>query len=199
MLSQAEKNFTQADISARVRALHGDLQDMRAVASGSVDNAISMYNPLSFVDRPELAVGELRRVLRPGGRLLIMGQGYPNAIASKINNFLCARPELEALVHTAQVQWNSAVPPLHVFSHETLTELLTAQGFRMIACYGVPIFVQPGPEDFDPENVAQSRISARMKEDADFFEAVFAAEMRWNGDPAYANRGMNLFAVAEKV
>jgi hypothetical protein len=63
--------------------------------------------------------------------------------------------------------------------------------------YGVPVFAQPGQEDFDPENVTKSKISAAL-ENEDFFNKVFELEMKYNSQLTITNRGMNMFAVAVK-
>ena len=63
--------------------------------------------------------------------------------------------------------------------------------------YGVPVFTQPGQEDFDPENTTKSKISAAL-ENEDFFNKVFELEMKYNSQPTIANREMNMFAVAVK-
>ena len=63
--------------------------------------------------------------------------------------------------------------------------------------YGVPVFVQPGSEDFDPENRKKSKISKYL-EDKDFFEKIFDLEMKYNSQPSIVNRGMNILAVAFK-
>jgi len=63
--------------------------------------------------------------------------------------------------------------------------------------YGVPVLVQPGPEDFDPENIKKSRISNALEKEI-FFKKVFELEMKYNNHPTVVNRGMNMFAVAIK-
>lgn len=59
------------------------------------------------------------------------------------------------------------------------------------------MFAQPGQEDFDPENITKSKISSAL-ENEDFFNKVFELEMKYNGQPTIANRGMNMLAVATK-
>ena len=78
-----------------------------------------------------------------------------------------------------------------------MEELLKSAGFSVISTYGVPVFVQPCPEDFDPENKQHSRISNALADQA-FFDKVFEIEMQHNNKPEVANRGMNIFTVAEK-
>ena len=197
MLAQAQKNISAAGLADRIRCVQGDLEDMGRLADGSVDHAVSIYNPISFVTDQERAFRELHRVMRKGGFLLVMGQGYHNAIASKANNYETSPEELSKLVNSYVVQWNAYVPPLKVFSKESLESGLAAAGFSILKTYGVPIFAQPGMEDFDPENISKSKISEALSDPA-YFKVLFEAEMACNGAPDAANRGMNLFSIVQK-
>lgn len=197
MLAQAEKNLERAGINNRVRLVHGDLCNMEEVADNSIDHIVSIYSPVSFVYENDKAAKELYRILKPGGRIIIMGHSYYNALASKINNYTAPADELQKLNDNQRVAWAPHVPELVTYSKETMERLLESAGFSIITTYGVPVFVQPGPEDFDPENKQRSRISNALSEQT-FFDKVFEIEMQHNSKPEVANRGMNIFTVAEK-
>jgi ubiquinone/menaquinone biosynthesis C-methylase UbiE len=197
MLKQAKKNIAAAAISDRVALIEGNLTDMHTVPSNSIDHVVSIYSPISFVYNKRQAMKELFRVLKPGGKLIIMGHGFHNALASKINNYNAPAVELKALNTKKMVKWGAHVPELNVFSREIFESDLRSVGFIVVKTYGVPIFAQPGSEDFDPNNAKLSRISAAL-ENEDFFEAILELEMQYNSDPAVVNRGMNIFTVAMK-
>ena len=197
MLSKAEANIETAGITERVRLVEGDLKDMQTIESRSVDYIVSIYSPISFIYEKDKALGEMFRVLKKGGKIIIMGQGYHNAIASKINNYCADARELGLLNKKHMVKWGEGVPALNVFSREIIEGDLKRAGFTPIKTYGVPVFAQPGPEDFDPTNRKKSRISAAL-EDGKFFRQVFKLEMEHNSRPEVVDRGMNMFAVALK-
>jgi ubiquinone/menaquinone biosynthesis C-methylase UbiE len=197
MLSVARNNVTEAGLAERVTLMQGDLKDMAALADNSVDHIISIYSPLSFIYEKNEALRELFRILKPGGKIIIMGHGYFNALSSKINNYLAPAEELQMMAEEQMVQWGEHVPKLNIFSKEIMEEDLAKAGFSIITTHGVPVFVQPGAEDFDPTNAKQSRISSAL-ENPEFFNKVFELEMKYNADPAVANRGMNIFSVATK-
>jgi ubiquinone/menaquinone biosynthesis C-methylase UbiE len=197
MLEKAKENIKNAGISDRVKIVEGDLKNMEEAESESVDYIISIYSPISFIYEKGKALSEMFRVLKKGGKIIIMGHSFYNAVASKINNFCANAKELEALDNEQMVKWDKYVPKLNVCSKETLENDLKQVGFSLDKTYGVPVFAQPGSEDFDPENIKKSRISEALKNE-DFFQKVFELEMKYNSRPTVANRGMNMFAVAHK-
>ncbi len=197
MLKVANKNILESGIQDRVEVINGDLVDMKQISSESVDNIISIYSPISFISEKEKAVKELYRVLKKGGKLMIMGHGYYNALDSKINNSGASLNELSTMISEEKVKWGDHVPKLNIFSQETMSNLLKNNGFSIEDSYGVPVFVRPGPEDWDPTNTLKSKISENL-ENKDFYNKVLEIEMSFNSIPEVVNRGMNIFTVAKK-
>jgi ubiquinone/menaquinone biosynthesis C-methylase UbiE len=197
MLKKAKTNIKTAKIENRVKLIEGDLKDIKHLKTKSVDYIISVYSPISFINKKEKAFKELFRILKTGGIIIIMGHGFYNAIASKINNYYTDIKELKDLNNKHLVKWGINIPSLNVFSKEIIENDLKNAGFYLKKTYGVPVFVQPGPEDFDSENIKKSKISLSL-ENKDFFNKVFELEMKYNSNPTVANRGMNIFAVAVK-
>lgn len=197
MLEKAKDNIRNANIENRVKLIEGDLKNMGSLESESIDYIVSIYSPISFIYDKEKAFSELFRVLKKDGKIIIMGHGFYNAIASKINNYCANIKELEVLDNNQMIKWGEHVPKLNVFSKEIIEDNLKQAGFSLDKTYGVPIFAQPGSEDFDPENKKKSGISSALEKE-DFFNKVFELEMKYNSQPTIANRGMNMFAVAIK-
>ena len=197
MLSKATENIKKRKLENRVKTIHGDLSDMSEIKSNSVDVIVSIYSPLSFVYNPEEASKELCRILKPGGVMIIMAHSYYNAIDSKINNYLAEAGELDELNKTRKVKWAPHVPDLYTYSAEDMKKLFENTGLEEVAAHGVPVFVRPGPEDWDPENEKISRISESLQSEK-FFNKVFELEMEHNSKPGVVNRGMNIFSVFKK-
>jgi SAM-dependent methyltransferase len=197
MLRQARKNVVEAGLMDRIQLVQGDLEHMEQIEDDSIDSIVSIYNPISFVGDVERAFRELYRVLKKGGTLLIMGQGYYNALASKVNGYHASSEELSEIARTRTVKWDTYVPPLNVFSKDILESRVAAAGFSVVGTYGIPVFAQPGPEDFDPKNLSRSGISNDLYKEG-YFKALFDIEMRYNGMPDVVNRGMNLLSVGKK-
>jgi len=105
MLKKAKESIRNANIENRVKLIKGDLKSMKSLESESIDYIISIYSPISFVYEKEKAFSELFRVLKRGGKIIIMGHGFYNALASKINNYCADTKELEVLSNEQIVKW----------------------------------------------------------------------------------------------
>lgn len=197
MLAKASENINKSNVSDRISTIEGDLTQIDDFADNCVDAIVSIYSPLSFIYNQDKAAKELFRILKPGGRILIMSHSYHNALASKINNYQAEAEELQKLANEQVVKWAPHVPELVTHSKESIEKLFSDAGFNIQKTYGVPVFVQPGPEDFDPENEKKSAVSEYL-EDQDVFKSVLEIEMRFNANETVANRGMNMFMLAEK-
>jgi ubiquinone/menaquinone biosynthesis C-methylase UbiE len=102
MLVVARANLAKAGLSARVRLRRGDAADL-PYADGSLD-AVFMSFTLELFDTPEIpeVLSECRRVLRPGGRIVVIGmskEGQRDALVAVFEwahrhfpNFLDCRP-----------------------------------------------------------------------------------------------------------
>lgn len=197
MLLRARENVKQSNTSNRIDIIEGDLTNIKFFTDKSIDHIVSIYSPLSFIYEQMKTAQELFRILKPGGRILIMSHAHFNAMASKINNYKASPEELKKLVETRIVKWAPHVPELVTHSKESIEQLFLNVGFNILKTYGVPIFIQPGPEDFDPENKQKSNISKYL-EDPNVFSTIFKIEMEYNSLDTTANRGMNMFLLAEK-
>ena len=197
MLAKARENIEHCDVSNRIDIVEGNLTNIEQFEDESINHIVSIYSPLSFIYEQIKAGQELFRILKPGGRMLIMSHSHFNAIASKINNYKAGPEELKNLVETRMVKWAQHVPELVTHSKESIEKLFLNVGFSILKTYGVPVLAQPGHEDFDPNNKQKSGISEYL-ENPDTFAAIFDLEMKFNFLDTVANRGMNIFILAEK-
>lgn len=199
MLNVARNKRALNKIKDKLQIIKGDIQNMNQIENNSVDYLISIYSPISFIGKPYLFFKEIQRVLKPNGIGLIMGQGYYNAIASKINNYQDDASNLNKLEKDAKVKWSDSLAPLHVFSKESLEKLVTDSKLTVLKTYGIPVFIQPGPEDFDSKNKQRSKVSSKLENDSKFYRSVFQLEMKYNSQDSIVNRGMNLFTIVKKL
>lgn len=68
--AQARKDAAKANIPGLVNCVKSDAQRMAGFKDGQFE-AVTMVYTLHHIDDPEAALGEVRRVLKPGGKVLI--------------------------------------------------------------------------------------------------------------------------------
>ena len=197
MLRVAKSNIIKADKKHLIKVKNGDLENMSNIEDNIFDYAFSIYNVFSFVTNINKALSEMYRVLKPGGKIMIMGQGKFNAISSKISISYSYGDDLDLVVSKNKVKWKDSVPMLNVFSKESLENYLRNAGFIVLRSYGIPIFTVPGNEDFTFPYKKMSAIS-RALENKKFFNKVLRTEMKFNNIPSLVNRGMNIMSIGIK-
>jgi len=197
MLRVAKSNIIKANKKYLIRIKRGDLENMSDIKDNTFDYIFSIYNVFSFITNISKVLSEIYRVLKPGGKIMIMGQGKFNAISSKISISHSYGDDLDSVVYKNKVKWKDSVPILNMFSKESLERYLENAGFTVLRSYGIPIFTVPGSEDFTFPYKKMSEIS-KVLENKDFFNRVLEIEMKFNNIPSLVNRGMNIMSVGTK-
>ncbi|MDH6435685.1 ubiquinone/menaquinone biosynthesis C-methylase UbiE [Streptomyces sp. SAI-144] len=196
MLREAERVRAAADLHNSLHLVRCDLEDAPELSDAAYDNVISTYGVLSFLDDPAACFRTLFRVLRPGGRGLLMSHSLATAFATKFGAEELD-PDIDGLWQHRTVQWAPHVPRLRVFSGAELRDMATAAGFTVRGIFGVTAIVQPGPEDFGVPHDRKSAVSARL-EDPAFFASALEAELTATEHPHWAERGTNLMVFVER-
>lgn len=124
-------------ITARVEA---DILDLGAFADGTFDATVCYGGPLSYVlDNADRALGELLRVTRPGGHLLLSVMSLVGATAGSLAGLMdIARsrgPEVvQAVIDTGDLPSElSGHAPMHMYRWSELRDLLERQPCRILA------------------------------------------------------------------
>jgi len=90
MLEIAKKKKTRAAHGGKIEYIEGDAQQL-PFESGSFD-VVSIAFGIRNVQEPERALGEFARVLRPGGRLVVLEFGTPKFRPLRVfNDLYCGR------------------------------------------------------------------------------------------------------------
>jgi ubiquinone/menaquinone biosynthesis C-methylase UbiE len=191
MLEVARRVIAAADPARPPRLIQCDLCDAPELRDAQFDAIASTYGVLSFLEDPAAAFGTLFRVLKPGGRALLMSHSLSNALHSKVNRDRAEPAELAELIATGTVRWAARMPRLRVFSAQDLRALAIGAGFAVRGVFGVTAIVHPGPEDWGYPYTQISDISRRL-EDPVYFRQALELELAASERPDWAERGVNL-------
>ncbi|GHJ45902.1 SAM-dependent methyltransferase [Catellatospora sp. TT07R-123] len=197
MLEEARRTMEAAAPIRVPRMVECDLCDAPSLGDAEFDGIVSTYGVLSFLEDPAAAFRTFYRVLKPGGRALLMSHSLSNALHSKVNRDGADAAELADILATGTVRWAPHVPRLRVYSVENLRDLAAAAGFRVCGAFGVTSVVHPGPEDFGYPYDTISAISRRL-EDPAYFAQALELELAASEQSGWAERGVNLMIYIER-
>lgn len=197
LLEIARTYAEKTNIAYRVKTVVSDMTNMTMIEASTYDHLICLYGPLSYCQDYGKAVQEMHRVLKKGGRLVVMAHGHYNALYSKINNHRASVAELSRLKHEMKVVWSENLPELNTFSSLKIESLLIAAGFTIRGTFGIPTLVKPDKEDVGIADANSSEISNYLNQ-KDVFKELFDLEMEVNTRSGLADNGVNIMCVAEK-
>ena len=123
MLREARRRLARAGLSGRVQLLEADAARL-PLAGGTVD-AVTGHSFLYLVDRPAEVLAEIHRILRPGGRLVLM---EPNDRGAPLREVLRHSRDPRFLVSVSL--WRPYSRRHGRFSATSLRSTLEAAGFR---------------------------------------------------------------------
>jgi SAM-dependent methyltransferase len=134
-LSLARNRSQERKHSGKIRALAGDVEYL-PLQPESFDVVICMF-VFSHLNDPGRALGELRRVLRKGGRIIA---NFENKMWHVIAAGLCERYDEAVLLLTTKnpvVKAYDTLPPVRLYSVKDVEELCLSQGLKINSLTGV--------------------------------------------------------------
>lgn len=194
MLAQAEMKLGARGLSDRATVLVRDLDDPAALSEiGPVDLVLSFHNVLGFLTDPEVVVGRLAQLLRPGGQLVLV---VPSVYHMAYFALKRGRPEdALATIDERRGRFTDEMPAIHTFSPASLAALAQRVGLVDPKVRGFPCLLYPGE--------AETQVIGSTGEIADLLDEqtlgrLVALEIRTALEPDTAGRGNNLYLCATR-
>lgn len=147
-LAALERRAAEAGVTAHVRAVQGDTEDLLAlVGEGSVD-LVLCHSVLEVVDDPLEALTAVVCALRGGGTVSVLAANRTGAV---IHRALAGRfDEARRALLGPDGRWGDTDPAPRRFTLPDLTRLLEDAGLRVGMVHGVRLFTDLVPGDLVP-------------------------------------------------
>ena len=132
------------------------LEDMSPIADASLAFATAQGDPLSFCEEPKRALRELRRIVEPGGVVVLSVDSRVAGVRSLTERSAAARDVLE-LLRSGRTRWlghrSDERFPMKMFDPGELAKLLDKAGFELVSQIAKTCIVQRQNEAWleDPE------------------------------------------------
>ncbi|MFI6761055.1 class I SAM-dependent methyltransferase [Micromonospora sp. NPDC050417] len=195
MTRHAAAKSVEHGYADRFTILNGDLARLgEQVEDERFDLVISFHNVLGFVDDVPAVLRGIAAALKPGGRAVLVVPNRYHAVF--FNIFTGALDEAESVAHTRRGRFAPEMPAMHMFTPSELAGTLGAVDLPVSVLTGFPVAVYPGFQETQLEGTSTS--VQQVLTNQEVYQRIKAIELRLAGEPGLAERGNNLFVVAQK-
>lgn len=194
MLAVAERKLEERGLSAHFTAVTGNIEDLSDIPDETYDLSISFYNVISFVENPEKALSEVRRVLKKGGmHLSVVANTYHSLYFAALTG---RTKELDRVNNESKIAFNDLMPSIHCFTPEGLKDLYKTAGFSVAEVCGGPNFIYPGMEEtFIAGNTGS--IQSFLETDG-VFQTLMATELKYYRNADITGRSNTLLGIGTR-
>ena len=141
MLNVAKNKIKKQNLEKNIEVRRVDIRDMPCFPSNYFDMALAEGDPVSYCLRPEKAIKELVRVVRPNSHVIVsVDSKYPaisRLIAEKSFN------KIPKFIKTGILEYEHK---FQAFSPKEIKNLFESNGLRVIKTIGKPILVHLIPK-----------------------------------------------------
>ena len=194
MLKEAETKIKKKGIIKQMKTYLGNIENLSVYENDFYDIAISFYNVLSFVEKPQKAMQEIYKKLRNNG---LYASIVSNKYHSYFFNIITNRGlDLENISNLSKVRFNKNMPYIHCFTPIQIKQLYEKAHFRNIEVIGFPNFIYPNIEE--TYLVGQSHSHQNILSNKKIFNKILEIEYKECFNPDLSARGNTLLIIGRK-
>jgi ubiquinone/menaquinone biosynthesis C-methylase UbiE len=186
MLREARVKIARLSLGDRIEATFGDICAMPEFPPDHFSMVLCEGDPLSYCGDHVAALGELVRVLEPGGTLIASVDNRASALnwLRDTNDFSAIEQLIDQGVVVPPPSRSGAFFPVHAFTPQELAQLFEAAGLEVLRIIGKPVVAHRLPQ-FRSSN-------------AEIGQRLLELELRHCDDPAFYPWGGHLEIVGRK-
>lgn len=194
MLNEADKKIKKLGITNIMKTYLKNIEDLSDYNNNFYDIAISFYNVLSFVEKPEVALSEVFKKLKMGGIYAsIVANKYHSYFFSILTNRIT---ELDKIKNQSRIRFTKEMPNIHCFTPQGIKNLYEQAGFKEVNIIGFPNFIYPNIEDTKIEG--QNKQSKNILKNEEVFDKILEIEFQECFNKDIAGRGNTLLVIGKK-
>ncbi len=189
MIEVAREKLQTKGLLDRAVVQQVDIRDVDELPDDAFGLSMVQGDALSYCESAEEAVGELARVTRPGGHVIVSANSRILAVSPMAMGFW---KEAERILHSGNITWqgdDAALPfPVHTFTVGELRSLFERHGLLVVRVLGKPVFFTR----LSPET------QRRILQDNRSLDRLIDLETRFGDDPAWAGSAARFEMVGVK-
>ena len=181
MLKVAEKKIKKQKLEKRIEIRRVDIRDMSCFPSNYFDMALAEGDPVSYCLKPEKAIRELARTVKPNSYVIVsVDSKYP------FISRLIAEESLDKIPKFIKTGILEREHKFQAFSPEELKDLFESNGLKVIRIIGKPILIQMVPREKREEIIKKH------------FRKILNLELKYCDNPSLIGFGGHLEVVGIK-
>ncbi len=187
MIEVVRRKAHDTAMDDKVQCVQADLMDLSSLPAEHFELAVALGEPLCSTESPHSALKQIRRILKPGGRLVATVDNRLHAMEHYLEK--TDLDGLEQFIQTGRTHWLTRDPSerfeLHTFSPAQISKLIEKSGFEMVERRG--------------KTILPMRHYQQWLEDPPTFRRLLQIEKELSRDSDTLGRAPHIQFVARKI
>ncbi len=194
MLNEAKTKIETKKLSERIQILEQNLEKLDNIEEEKFDLSFNFHNVLGFVERPNIVIGELKRVTKKDGYIVSL---VPNLYHNIFFNIFVNNMELaNEAITTNKGRFTQNMPSMNMFTPNTIETIYEELGLVTELVSGFPITIYPGMQETQIDG--NSEHVQDILANKDVFNRIYEIERELFKNPDIAARGNQIYIVGRK-